>query len=78
MSDSRDDPPTPASRPDLIASTTRLSPVQEAYGASTRHALGCSKCRDIDRDRCSTGDDLWNAYLEISAQAYRRLARETG
>ena len=78
MSESRDDPPTPASRRDLIASTTRLSPVQEAYGASTRHALGCPKCRDIDRDRCSEGDKLWNDYLAISDQAYRRLARETG
>jgi hypothetical protein len=72
----RGDQPRPGTRPGLIASATRLSPVQEAYGDYTGHAIKCPKCRDIDRDRCSDGETLWRTYHEISDQAYRRLASE--
>jgi len=75
MGERRDEPPAEGSRPDLIAATTRLSPVQEAYGASIAHALACTKCRDIDRARCVDGDRLWHAYLEIADEAYRQLGR---
>ena len=73
------DPPakrqtTKAARPALIASATRLSPVQEAYGGYTRHALTCPACTDIDRGRCNAGEQLWRDYHQISDQAYQRLA----
>ena len=63
-------------RPALIASATRLSPMQEAYGGYTRHALGCPACTDVDSGRCSEGEQLWRDYHEISDQAYRKLAGE--
>jgi hypothetical protein len=79
MQESRDEPPAEASRPAPIASTTRLAPPQEAYGAYTRHALACGRCRDIDHEqRCSTGETLWRDYHAISEQAFRRLAGGTG
>ena len=78
MGEPRDPEPATESRTaPIVAAGTTLSPVQEAYSACTTHALGCPKCRDIDRDRCIDGDRLRAAYLEISNQAYRRLADET-
>lgn len=77
MHESRDEPATPGSQPaPIVAAGTRLSPVQEAYSACTIHALGCPKCRDIDRERCADGDQLRATYLKISTEAYGRLARE--
>lgn len=79
MGESRDEPAPEASRPAPIASTARLAPPQEAYGAYTRHALACPKCRDIDREqRCSDGETLWREYHAISDQAFRRLAGGAG
>lgn len=79
MGESRDEPAPTASQPAPIASTTRLAPPQEAYGEYTRHALACDHCRDIDRERrCPEGERLWHEFHEISDQAFRRLAEETG
>jgi hypothetical protein len=69
----RDPPPAAESPQPAISAGTRLSPVQEAYGDYTGHAIRCPKCRDIDRDRCTDGEQLWHAYQQMSDQAYRRL-----
>lgn len=78
MPESRDQPAPTESRSAPVASTSRLAPPQEAYGAYTRHALGCDRCRDIDREqRCSDGEQLWRDYHAISGRAFRQLAGGT-
>lgn len=74
MDERRDRPPPAGTQPALIASATELAPPQEAYGAYTRHALACDRCRDIDRGRCSEGERLWRNYHAISDRAFRQLA----
>ena len=75
MDEGRQPPPEDGTRRRPIAAGTRLSPVQEAYGAAAAHSLDCTWCRDIDRDRCSVGDALWSTYLELSDAAYQQLRR---
>lgn len=66
----------PDSRPPVIAAATRLSPLQEAWGAYTGHATTCAGCRDIDRGRCTTGEGLYRTYQQHGEQAYERLAEQ--
>lgn len=75
--DERRDPQrgTQAARPPLAAAT-RLSPIQQAYGAYTGHAVACPACRDVDRT-CGTADRLWKAYQEAGVEAYDKLSDET-
>lgn len=74
MDEGREPPPEQGTRRAAIAAGTRLSPLQESYGAAAAHSLACDWCRDIDRTRCDAGEQLWRAYQEISEAAYRRLA----
>jgi hypothetical protein len=72
--DERRDPQPPAqgARPPLAA-VARLSPVQQAYGAYTGHAIACDACRDVDRS-CADAEALWRAYRAAGDAAYERLA----
>lgn len=67
-------PPPRAERPRLVAAHTGLSPVQEAYGAWTRHQLACSTCRDIDAGPCSTAALLHRHWEVLAQAAVRRVA----
>lgn len=73
MDEGREPEPEQGTRRAAIAAGTRLSPVQEAYGAYAKHAVSCRWCRDIDHGRCGVGDELWGVYQEVSAEAYRRM-----
>jgi hypothetical protein len=73
MDEGRDPAPEQGTRHAPIAAGTRLSPLQEAYGAAATHSLNCDWCRDIDRDRCGEGARLWRVYEEIGDQAYRQM-----
>jgi hypothetical protein len=56
-----------------LAAASRLSPVQQAYGAYTGHAIACDACRDVDRS-CADAEALWRAYRAAGDEAYDRLA----
>lgn len=75
MDEPRDPPRDDGTRPPLIASATRLSPIQQAYSRFTRHSLDCDTCRDVDRGHCDQAEQLWRAYQEQGADAFRRLKR---
>jgi hypothetical protein len=75
VDEGRQPPAEDGTRRAPIAAGTRLSPLQEAYSAYTDHAVHCPSCRDIDRGRCSAGDDLWSQYQDVGAEAYRQLRR---
>jgi hypothetical protein len=70
-------PPADSGPPVLAAAASRLSPVQEAYGAYARHHLHCRTCRDIDGGPCAVAADLHAAWERLSADAFGRLAGET-
>lgn len=73
MDERRDPQPgAQAARPPLAAAT-RLSPMQQAYGAYTGHAVSCPACRDVDRT-CATAEDFWKAYRQIADAACDELA----
>ena len=55
-------------RAPLATAGSRLSPVQEAYAAYTRHAIACGVCRDPDRS-CEVAGELWRAYMGIAERA---------
>jgi hypothetical protein len=74
MDERRDPPPEPGTRPALIASgTSKLSPVQQAWGAYADHATHCLQCRDIDAERCQIAEQLHRAYEALSDDAFREL-----
>jgi hypothetical protein len=50
------------------------SPVQSARTAYTAHVGACPKCQDVDRDRCTDGQELWRAWEVACGEAYRQLA----
>jgi hypothetical protein len=77
MSKPTDPPPPPESGTEAIAAASRPSPVQSAQNAYARHVGGCPKCRDVDRDRCSDGQQLWRAWEAACDDAYRQLAKQT-
>lgn len=70
--------PAPAdSRPPLVAAHTRLTPVQEAWGAYARHQLHCRRCSDLDAGLCPTAGQLRQEWESLTQDAFRRLAGET-
>lgn len=73
MDEGRDHTPDPTARAPLAAGLGQLSPVQRAYGAYTRHSIGCDTCRDPDRT-CSTAEVLWRTYREVGAAACEQIA----
>ena len=78
MDERRDQPLEPeAGVPLPIAASTRLSPVQEAWGAYTGHATHCDTCRSRDGGRCERAESLYRAYEQLSSAATRQLNRGT-
>ncbi|MFF7190857.1 hypothetical protein ACFZAR_37850 [Streptomyces sp. NPDC008222] len=75
MDEPRDTPADAGSRTPAFVATTRLSPLQEAYGAYTAHTLDCDRCRDVDQ-RCDAAADLWRVYWMLAVAANRRLGGE--
>ena len=75
--DERRDPPPPAQggRPPLAA-ISRLSPLRQAYGAYTGHAVACDACRDVDRT-CAAAERLWRAYRAIADDACDQMTDRT-
>ncbi|MFF1547182.1 hypothetical protein [Streptomyces sp. NPDC058291] len=69
-------PPAQGGRPPLAAAS-RLSPVQQAYGAYAGHAIACDACRDVDRT-CADAGRLWKAWKALADDAFDQLANETG
>jgi len=74
MDERREPPAEPGSGPSQAAAGTRLSPLQEAWGAYVEHATHCQICRSLDAGRCDTADKLWRAYQVQSEQAYRDVS----
>lgn len=73
VDDGRDQPPGGTDRAPLAAGVGQLSPVQRAYSAYTRHAIGCDACRDVDQ-KCETAEALWRTYRTVSGAACDRIA----
>ena len=75
MAERRDQPPEPETGPRLpaIPRGTRLSPVQEAWGAYVDHATHCDICRSPDAGHCETAETLHRAYEDIGNAAFRKL-----
>ena len=76
MDEVRDTPAEPETRPPAFIATTRLSPLQEAYGAYTAHTLDCNRCRDVDQ-QCDEAGLLWRAYWAWAVETRRRLGEES-
>lgn len=77
MDERRDKQPQPepgAQPPPLIASgTSRLSPVQEAWGAYVDHSLHCDMCRSRDAGSCGEASRLHRVYEEAGGAAFKKL-----
>jgi hypothetical protein len=74
MTEGRDQPPERESGPPaLLATTGQLSPVQQAQRRRHIHASHCKQCADIDRQRCTEGEQLWKDWTAALEDAYRRL-----
>jgi len=75
MDERRGDQPPPETGPHwpALPPATRLSPVQEAQHAHAVHANECRQCADVDRQRCSIGEQLWQAWTAALDNAYRQL-----
>lgn len=71
--DKRADPEPGAQPPAALPAGTRLSPVQEAWGAYVDHALHCTACRSRDAGSCETAEELHRAYKQVSDGAFKRL-----
>ncbi|KMS78326.1 hypothetical protein ACH49_16730 [Streptomyces leeuwenhoekii] len=67
-------PPPPTERPRVTCAGSRLSPVQEAWGAYVRHATRCSACRDVDQ-RCTEGAALYQAWRELTDAAFAEIGK---
>lgn len=74
MEERRDQPPAQGTRPPVIASAARLSPLQEAWSRYVTHTTDCEHCRDVDRGRCERSETLWRAYRGHEDAAYRGIA----
>lgn len=73
VDDGREQPPDGTDRTPLAAGVGQLSPVQRAYAAYTRHAIGCPDCRDVDHT-CETAEALWRTYRTVSGVACQQIA----
>ncbi|NUP15420.1 MAG: hypothetical protein HOZ81_04815 [Streptomyces sp.] len=72
MDERKGDQAAPGSRR-AIPVNARLSPVQQASADYSEHAGECPRCRDIDRNRCHIGDQLWRDWNDACNDAYQRL-----
>jgi hypothetical protein len=70
----RDTQPPPGRRAPIAAATSRLSPVQEAWGRFVQHVTKeCPTCRDIDVPNCGEAERLHRAWRAEDAEADQRL-----
>lgn len=53
------------------------SPVQLARSTYIAHATTCPKCKDVDRERCADGQQLWRDWESVCNEAYRQLAEQS-
>ncbi|MFJ7963101.1 hypothetical protein [Streptomyces sp. NPDC096324] len=67
MDERREQPPGAVTRPPVIVSGARLSPLQEAWSKYVDHAIACADCRHIGRGRCEESDGLYRAYQALDA-----------
>jgi len=63
----REQPPEAVTRPPVIVSGARLSPLQEAWSDYVDHAIACADCRHIGRARCETSDRLYGEYQALAS-----------
>jgi hypothetical protein len=78
MDESREQPPAPeASPPEIPQPAGQPSPVQQAQRAYGKHCTACTRCRDVDRNRCDDGQQLYRAWIGACDDAYRQIAGET-
>lgn len=70
-------PPAESGTEAIAGAVGRPSPVQLARGAYTAHAAACPKCQDVDRERCTGGQQLWRDWGGACDEAYRRLAEHS-
>jgi hypothetical protein len=70
----RDRPPDAVTRPPVIVSGARLSPLQQAWSRYVDHTTNCDHCRDIDRGRCETSEGLYRKYRDHEDAAVRGVA----
>lgn len=68
-------PPAESGAEAIPRLASQPSPVQLARGAYVSHARTCPKCRDIDRNRCEAGQELWRGWERVCDEAYRQLAK---
>ncbi|MFD9465306.1 hypothetical protein [Streptomyces sp. NPDC060027] len=74
MEERRDQPPDAVTRPPVIVSGARLSPLQQAWSRYVAHTTRCDHCRDVDRGRCETSERLYVEYQAHDEAAYRGVA----
>lgn len=78
MHERRDQPPDPGSHPPAAVSGD-LPAAQQAHIDYTAHVTGtgrtrrCERCSDVDRVRCSEGEQLWHAWNGALNDAYEQL-----
>lgn len=79
MDERRDKQPQaePGAQPLALPAASKLSPVQQAWGAYVDHALHCPICRSTDQGSCDTAEQLYRAYTKTGDSAFRQLG-ETG
>ncbi|MDX3839530.1 hypothetical protein [Streptomyces europaeiscabiei] len=51
--------------------------MQLARSAYIAHATTCPKCKDVDRERCADGQQLWRDWESVCNEAYRQLAEQS-
>lgn len=71
----RDQPAAEPERAPQIPASTKLSPLQEAWGAYVEHATHCPVCRSPDAGRCDEAEELYRAYEQQGDAAYRKLGQ---
>lgn len=76
MGEPTEPPPPVESGTGAISQPRSQSTVQLARSVYVAHAKACRKCQDIDRDRCSDGQELWRAWERACDEAYRQLAEQ--
>ncbi|MFF3928310.1 hypothetical protein [Streptomyces hirsutus] len=73
MDESRD-PAAPPERAPAVAARTRLTPIQEAWGAYVNHSLHrCLVCRSADGSPCTTAEGLYRTYRQLTDDAHRQM-----
>jgi hypothetical protein len=71
----RGEQPAPVSHPPIVGPS--LSDVQRAHIHYSNHTNDCYRCRDIDRGRCTVGEQLWRDWNAACDDAYWQLHAKT-